>query len=170
MLDKISKAWKNSYYKNRGLSRIFHTVRIASLVQVRGELQKFKAKSIMASRKASVHVAFILAALAILFVSAESHNLIVGEREYGDDSIYRENIAEKYDWTGQKVIVTRNITAPYNYYITQVRCMDEATDGTGAEPAVTGGGPKGSWVNMRFKSQRWHGIYFRVEVFGKRKY
>lgn len=92
------------------------------------------------------------------------------EREYGDLSIYRESIAEKFSWIGQKVVKKRNITAPYNHYITKVQCLDEYTDGTGADPEVIDGGSITDWVSLRFTSQRWHGIYFKVEVFAKRKY
>lgn len=124
----------------------------------------------MVSFRASNLLAFILAASAVLVASAQSHHLFVGEREPGDRNIYSESIAIEYNWTGKKIIEPRNITAPYGSYITRVECWDQATDGTGAEPSITYGGPKNTRVELRLKSQRWHGIYFKIEVYGKRRY
>ena len=101
------------------------------------------------------------------FAKNESHNLVVGSRQYNDKLIYEENISESYQISGKKKIITRTIKAPANYVITQVRALDQITDGTGAEPTVTGGGPGLNQVSLRFKSQRWHGIYFRLEVYAK---
>lgn len=104
------------------------------------------------------------------FAVNKSNHLVVGNRQYGDKIIYNESIEEKYLITGQKLILNRTILAPNSYVITQIRALDKITDGTGAEPTVTGGGPDLTWVTLRFKSQRWHGIYFNVEVYAKPKY
>ncbi|XP_003426707.1 probable salivary secreted peptide [Nasonia vitripennis] len=101
------------------------------------------------------------------FAVNKSNHLVVGNRQYGDKIIYSENIEEKFLITGKKLILNRTILAPNNYVITQVRALDKITDGTGAEPIVTGGGPDLTWVSLRFKSQRWHGIYFIVEVYAR---
>lgn len=128
----------------------------------------------MASFKASILFTVLLTTTAVLVSSSTiiklSNSLIVGKREAGDQSVHNENIAEKASVIGKKVIVTMNITVPPNYYVTQVECWDQASDGTGAEATLTGGGPGASSVSLRFKSQRFHGVYVKVEVFAKRRY
>ena len=125
---------------------------------------------------ASIRTCVLVAVLATILVGAyadlfgnlaknESHHLVVGNREKGDALVYQENIAEEYHVSGTKVIVERNVRAPENHMITQVRLLDQTSDGTGAEATITGGGPGAGGVNLRFKGQRWHGVYFRVEVY-----
>lgn len=100
----------------------------------------------------------------------ESNNLIVGKRQYNDKLIYQENINKKASIIGMKIILEKVINVPRDYVITEVRALDMMTDGTGAFVVVTGGGPGQESISLRFKSQRFHGIYFVVQVYAKPRY
>ncbi|XP_003425836.1 probable salivary secreted peptide [Nasonia vitripennis] len=99
-----------------------------------------------------------------------SNDLVVGSRQARDSLVYTESITEKFLVSGKKLIITRNIQVPNGYVITQVRATDKAADGTGAEATVIGGGPDMEFISLRFKSQRWRGIYFDIQVYAKPRY
>lgn len=103
-------------------------------------------------------------------IRVESNNLIVGKREYNDKLVYQENINKKPNIVGKKTIHEEVINVPRGYVITEVRALDMITDGTGAFVIVSGGGPGQESVSLRFKSQRFHGIYFIVQVYAKPRY
>lgn len=105
-----------------------------------------------------------------VFAVGKSNDLVVGQRQARDSLVYTESITEKFLVSGKKLIITKNIEVPNGYVITQVRALDKATDGTGAEATVIGGGPDMDWISLRFKSQRWRGIYFNIEVYAKPRY
>ncbi|XP_014230856.1 probable salivary secreted peptide [Trichogramma pretiosum] len=99
-----------------------------------------------------------------------NHDLIVGGREYNDRLIYSENVTESFQWSGMKLIINRTVEAPPNFQVTQVKCINAVQDGTGAEANIVSGGPGLGWVTIRFKSQRWRGIYFGIEVYARPTY
>ncbi|XP_003424275.1 probable salivary secreted peptide [Nasonia vitripennis] len=100
----------------------------------------------------------------------ESNNLIVGKRHPNDKLMYQENINKRANIVGKKTIYEEVINVPRDHVITAVRALDMMTDGTGAFVVVTGGGPGQESVSLRFKSQRFHGIYFIVQVYAKPRY
>ncbi|CAB0038880.1 unnamed protein product [Trichogramma brassicae] len=113
-------------------------------------------------------VLLCLAALAAL-AHSQSHDLVIGERQYNDILVYSENIALQASVVGQKVVHEQTFSAINNHVITQVVAKDSANDGTGATVTVTGGGPGHDSITLRFKSQRFRGVYFTVQVFAKPK-
>lgn len=115
------------------------------------------------------HSFFFIYGVKTLQNGTDAHHLTVGARENGDKLIYQESIAEEYLF-GSKRSINRTIGAPKGQYLTYIACHDRATDGTGAYPSILNGGPGYDWVEINFKSQRWHGIYFDLEVYGKLKY
>ncbi|XP_058799496.1 probable salivary secreted peptide [Phymastichus coffea] len=127
---------------------------------------------------ASLKLSTILLLTTLAVFSAEvasqaeigSHSITVGIREQNDKMIHQEHISESFLITGQKKIIERVIRASENHVITMVRAIDDATDGTGAEPSITSGGPGSDWVAVRFKSQRLRGVYFNLEVYAKPSY
>ncbi|XP_014238050.1 probable salivary secreted peptide [Trichogramma pretiosum] len=113
-------------------------------------------------------VLLCLAALAAL-AQSQSHDLVIGERQYNDILVYSENIALQASVVGQKIVHEQTFNAINNHVITQVVAKDSADDGTGATVTVTGGGPGQDHITLRFKSQRFRGVYFTVQVFAKPK-
>lgn len=130
------------------------------------------------------HILIVLIAIAALANSAESysfssshsssnatstadpHVLIVGGRTLGDRCVYKEHIVKDSSWFR---IVTHEQTYNISQYerITQVRAVDKSTDGNGAIPSLRAGGPGHSFVTLRMKSQRNHGIDFDIEIYAK---
>lgn len=99
-----------------------------------------------------------------------SNDLIVGSRTYDDQLVHEENIAIGASIIGKKVIHEQTIKVLTNHVITQVLALDQATGNTGAEVTVTKGGPGQDSITLRFKSQRFRGIYFNVKVYAKIKH
>lgn len=129
----------------------------------------------MASFNLSIIV--LLATVAVLSVQVQSqdvpigsHTIFVGRREQNDKLIYTDHISESFSLTGQKKVLERVVRAPENHIITAVHAIDDATDGTGAEPSIVSGGPGSDWVAVKFKSHRLRGVYFTLEVYAKPTY
>lgn len=98
------------------------------------------------------------------------NNLIVGERAKNDHLDYQENISVGASLIGKKVVVEKTFNVTKGHVITQIRALDQATDGTGATSVITAGGPERNSVTLRFKSQRFHGVYFVVQLYAKPGY
>ncbi|KAJ8668350.1 hypothetical protein QAD02_010013 [Eretmocerus hayati] len=110
----------------------------------------------------------IVSSVLVAVCLSEDKKLVVGERQLGDKLERSETVSEEYNIFGKKVIVEKwfNVTTP-GHVITQVIATNQVTDGTGAEVTLYGGGPNNPGVKLRFKSQRWHGVYYKVEIYGQ---
>lgn len=97
----------------------------------------------------------------------KSNNLIVGSRDYGDRMTLQEYVYKSSSIL-QIVTLEKNFELPANERITQVLALDQKTNGNGAFPSVTGGGPGHNNIKFRFKSQRGHSIKFFVQIFSKK--
>ncbi|XP_012280800.1 probable salivary secreted peptide [Orussus abietinus] len=95
-----------------------------------------------------------------------SHNLILGSRLPGDRLIIRENIIKPSKWL-QVITVERTYNASKYERITQVKALDQKTNGNGAYATLKYGGPGNQNVTLKFKSQRGHGINFVVEIYAR---
>ncbi|XP_046735893.1 probable salivary secreted peptide [Diprion similis] len=95
-----------------------------------------------------------------------SHNLILGERKFGDRLLIRQAVVKSSAWLQ---IVKEDVTfhTLNRENITQVKALDQKTNGNGAYPSITYGGPANHNVTIHFKSQRGHGINFIVEIYGR---
>ncbi|XP_076619339.1 putative salivary secreted peptide [Colletes latitarsis] len=96
----------------------------------------------------------------------KSHNLIVGYRMSGDRLVLRQNVIKNSAW--MRIVVEEKTfnTSMYDR-ITTVQALDQKTNGNGAYASLTAGGPGYSFVTLRFKSQRSHGINFVVELYAR---
>lgn len=95
-----------------------------------------------------------------------SHHLVVGSRLPGDQLILTENIVKNSKWL-QIVTVEKTFTAPKYQIITQVSALDQKTNGNGAHASLLKGGPGHNNVTLKFKSQRGHGINFKVQIYAR---
>ncbi|KAK0085229.1 hypothetical protein PV325_005564 [Microctonus aethiopoides] len=96
----------------------------------------------------------------------QSHNLIVGGREYGDREVHVEHITKPSSWF-QIVTLEKTINIYGASRITQIQAFDQKTNGNGAYANIQAGGPGNNFVTLKFKSQRNHGIDFRVVIWAK---
>ncbi|XP_014213543.1 probable salivary secreted peptide [Copidosoma floridanum] len=96
-----------------------------------------------------------------------SNHLIVGHRESLDTLAHQENVSEWASLIGRIVEKTRTFNITNDYVITQIRALDRATDGTGANAVLVAGGPGSNFATLEFESQRFHGIYFTVQLYAK---
>ncbi|KAK0168623.1 hypothetical protein PV327_002401 [Microctonus hyperodae] len=96
----------------------------------------------------------------------QSHNLIVGGREYGDREVHAEHITKSSSWF-QIVTLEKTINIYGASKITQIQAFDQKTNGNGAYASIRAGGPGNNFVTLSFKSQRNHGIDFRVVIWAK---
>ncbi|KAG7206236.1 hypothetical protein KM043_003628 [Ampulex compressa] len=96
----------------------------------------------------------------------KSHNLIIGARVPGDRLVLSDIVVKPSAW--MKVQVAQKVFQIARYQrITQIKALDQKTNGNGAYASIVRGGLGHSNVTMKFKSQRGHGINFRVELYGK---
>ncbi|XP_046604699.1 probable salivary secreted peptide [Neodiprion virginianus] len=95
-----------------------------------------------------------------------SHHLIVGTRLFADRLLSQQVVRKSSSWLQ---IVTKEVTfhTLNRENITQVKALDQKTNGNGAYASITYGGPGNRNVTLRFKSQRGHGINFVVEIYGR---
>lgn len=98
----------------------------------------------------------------------KSHNLIIGNRQQGDRLIYQETIVKPSKWL--QVIEVRKSINTTGYFITQIRALDQKTNGNGAIASLVNGGVGSSNVTLKFKSQRSHGINFLVQIYARPRY
>ncbi|XP_076277362.1 putative salivary secreted peptide [Lasioglossum baleicum] len=99
--------------------------------------------------------------------SNKSHHLIVGSRVPGDRLVLRQSVIEKSSWM-QVISITRRFNTTRTWEkITQVRALDQKTNGNGAYASLLSGGPGFNNVTLKFKSQRGHGINFIVELYAR---
>lgn len=96
----------------------------------------------------------------------KSHHLIVGSRLPGDRLVLSENIIKNSKWL-QVVTAEKTFRAPRYQIITQVSALDQKTNGKGAFASLIKGGPGHNNVTLKFKSQRGHGINFRVQIYAR---
>lgn len=96
----------------------------------------------------------------------KSHDLIIGYRMPGDRLILRQSIIKNSSW-GRIVTDERTFNTTRFERITQVRALDQKTNGNGAYASILFGGPGWNNVTIRFKSQRGHGINFIVEIYSR---
>ncbi|XP_076277364.1 putative salivary secreted peptide [Lasioglossum baleicum] len=97
----------------------------------------------------------------------KSHHLIVGSRVPGDRLILRQSVIEKSSWM-QVISTTRTFNTTNTWEkITQVKALDQKTNGNGATASLLGGGPGSNYVTLKFKSKRGHGINFIVELYAR---
>ncbi|KAJ8668346.1 hypothetical protein QAD02_010009 [Eretmocerus hayati] len=109
----------------------------------------------------------ILASFLIFANLCLAKDLKVGNRQPGDKLVSLEVVELEYKWYGTKIVEERTYRVPKGNIITFVHSIDQATDDTGAEAVVTGGGPGQDWVQIKFKSQRLHGVYHTVNIYAK---
>ncbi|XP_058790195.1 probable salivary secreted peptide [Phymastichus coffea] len=98
----------------------------------------------------------------------KSHNLIIGTRQPGDQQMYRENIIKKSKW--MSVVTVTKTYQTSNYTISQIRALDQKTNGKGAIAQRISGGIGFNNVTLKFKSLKGHGINFVVELYGHHRY
>lgn len=99
--------------------------------------------------------------------SIHSNDLIIGNREPGDRLVLRQPIeCNASSW--MQIVTTQKIFhAPKWERITQVKVLDQKTNGTGAAASLLQGGPGHNNATIRFKSRRGHGINFFVELYSR---
>lgn len=111
----------------------------------------------------------VIGALCATQVQADdnkSHHLIVGSRLPGDRLSLTQTVVKDSKWM-RKVIVEKTFVVPWPSTITQVEALDQKTNGNGAVASILQGGPGSNSVTIRFKSQRGHGINFRVNLYAR---
>lgn len=123
----------------------------------------------MKHRIVSATLLFVVATilLSLCKCNAEkSHNLIVGSRIWGDQQLHKEVIKKDYSWFR---VVDKQITFTGDGIskITQIKALDQARDGKGAEVILIAGGPDQCYATLRFESQRSNPIDYIVEIYGK---
>ncbi|KAL7303296.1 hypothetical protein TKK_0004487 [Trichogramma kaykai] len=99
----------------------------------------------------------------------QSHNLIMGVRQPGDRLVYQESIVKPSKFL-QVISVEKSFNVSNGYYLTQIRAMDQKTNGNGAFATRVRGGPGYNNVTLSFKSQRGHGINFLVQLYARSRY
>ncbi|XP_033212031.1 probable salivary secreted peptide [Belonocnema kinseyi] len=120
---------------------------------------------------------FILFVLAVYVTAApnfetkfddenKSHDLIVGYRVPGDWLLEKDDVLREKQFL-QVVTLTKTFTGNGKSVITQIKALDQKTNGNGAYATVISGGVDQSYVTIKFKSQRNHGIRFKVEIYGQ---
>ena len=123
----------------------------------------------MAIAKISVVLVLALALVAgSVSAASKTHNLIIGSRQYGDSLLYAENISKPSSLL--RIVEVKKTFNVKNHVITQVAALDMKTNGNGAIASRLGGGIGYDNITLKFKSQRGHGINFRVEIYGKPRY
>ncbi|XP_015591251.1 probable salivary secreted peptide [Cephus cinctus] len=98
--------------------------------------------------------------------SSLSHNLIVGSRLPGDRLVRQQSVVRSSSWM-QVTTWQQTFNATLYTYITQVRSLDQKTNGNGAQASLIAGGPGYNYVTLRFKSQRGHGINHVVQLYAR---
>ncbi|XP_057323421.1 probable salivary secreted peptide [Microplitis mediator] len=96
----------------------------------------------------------------------KSHHLIAGSRLPGDRLFFQEYIVKASSWL-QVVSLEKTFSVGNFNRITQLQALDQKTNGNGAYAKIVKGGPGTSNVTIKFKSQRSHGINFRVLLFAR---
>lgn len=96
--------------------------------------------------------------------NSRNHDLFIGTPRNSDTPTVREHVKEDYELL-RKLTVNRTFYAPVGHVITAIHALDQNNVGDGAEATVLDGGIGQNSVNMRFVSQRSHGIDFVVKLF-----
>ena len=94
---------------------------------------------------------------------AQSHHMSVGTKHNRDILLLDQVIKEDSKYF-RKVVIEKTFSV--SGQITQIVAEDQKTNGNGAYASVLNGGPGQREVKMKFKSQRGHGINFRLKIFG----
>ncbi|CAL1674765.1 unnamed protein product [Lasius platythorax] len=132
----------------------------------------------MSAQKYIIGLAFLVAVLLTINTAPtngavdqhaaenKSHHLIVGSRVPGDRLVIRQNIVKNSSWLKVQVIEqTFNVSA--REILTLIQSLDQKTNGNGASVSLLKGGPGVSYVTLKFKSQRSHGINHIVELYAR---
>uniref|UniRef100_A0A6V7IZ11 Salivary secreted peptide n=1 Tax=Bracon brevicornis TaxID=1563983 RepID=A0A6V7IZ11_9HYME len=96
--------------------------------------------------------------------NTNTHNLIVGNRLPGDRLMHEESIVKSSSFL-QVTSVQKTFSVPRFERITQVVALDRKSNGAYAR--IVRGGPGTNNVTIKFKSQRNHGLNFRVQIYSR---
>ncbi|KAK9507189.1 hypothetical protein O3M35_007097 [Rhynocoris fuscipes] len=101
--------------------------------------------------------------------SGPSHDLIMGQRQYGDRMLYTSR--EKKSKSILRVGVT-DIKWPLRGMqiretITRVEVLDQKHDGSGGCAFLVGGGVGSSFLNLHLKTQRGGSFDFLINIYGR---
>ncbi|XP_033211909.1 probable salivary secreted peptide [Belonocnema kinseyi] len=113
--------------------------------------------------KKCLSILALVVALAVISC-AQSHNITVGTKYFGDKLLLQEKIYRKSEFL-RKIVIEK--TFKVDGFISQIVAEDQKTNGNGAYASVIGGGPGQREVTMKFKSQRGHSIKFVVKIYGQ---
>ncbi|CAH0714892.1 unnamed protein product, partial [Brenthis ino] len=108
----------------------------------------------------------------VCFIAAafcQSHDLVVGQANYGDVILYKVN---EYKYGFPLIVRTSTIEYPeagqHNFaYIRAIFVKDNYIDGTGGYPTISAGGVGQRFVKIKLKSQRGNGFNFTVTIYGR---
>ena len=89
--------------------------------------------------------------------------MIVGYRVPGDWLLQKEDVVKDKQFL-QGVTLTKTFTGNGKSIITQIKALDQKTNGNGAYATIISGGVGESYVTIKFKSQRNHSIKFKVKL------
>lgn len=108
-----------------------------------------------------------IAAIASGASGPASHHLIVGSRTPYDKLVNKQSVVKSSSILQIVKVQQTFYTLSERSRITEVRALDQKTNGNGAYASLIGGGPGANNVTLLFKSQRGHGINFIVEVYAE---
>ncbi|KAL7300532.1 hypothetical protein TKK_0006530 [Trichogramma kaykai] len=114
-----------------------------------------------------VLVCVLLAVVVETLAVTRPNDVFVGARIPGDRIIQRERIVKDASKIGRKAIVSKTFSGDGYSNITYIRALDQHTNGHGATATIISGGTGFKFVTMKFKSERFRGIDFVVELYGK---
>ncbi|KAK0168624.1 hypothetical protein PV327_002402 [Microctonus hyperodae] len=98
----------------------------------------------------------------------KSHDLIVGSRTSDDSMALEQNIIKSGNWL-KKNVIKQSFNISESQIITQIKALDQDVHGHGAHVSLIEGGPGYNNVSLKFKSQRDHGINFKIVIFAKKE-
>ncbi|OXU24854.1 hypothetical protein TSAR_008649 [Trichomalopsis sarcophagae] len=105
--------------------------------------------------------------LTVTLAVSLPNDVIAGSRIPGDRLIQREEVKKDASWVGMKVTITKTFEGDKYSKISQLRALDQHSNGHGATAKIIAGGVGFSYVTIKFESERFRGIDFVVELYGK---
>ena len=139
------------------------SLKILAILNVFLIYRHFKMKALLITFSCLLAINFIGTSWAS---EKKSNHLILGSRIPGDHLLERHLIVRESEWF-RKVKENQIFNGDGHSKITEIRALDQKTNGNGATATVTSGGVGQDFVTINFKSKRGHGINFVVEIFGK---
>lgn len=122
----------------------------------------------MASLRLLFATLFAIVALTSAELPPRPNDVIVGSRVPGDHVIGNiQHITKDASYIGKIVTVTKTFQGDGFSKITQIRALDQYSDGNGATAHFIAGGVGSNFVTIKFESQRFRGIDFVVELYGR---